>query len=301
MKTFFLALEGVIIYWFSGAINDFDYQKSISIKVALWNVLMASIFQFTPWTILLNILLGGFRINCCLFILYMVNGIFIGGTVILIVQFFVYIPMYWFSIPWTYLSFWILILTPLTLLMQFQIISLILNTVLSVRNYLNNKEKRAADKILANIQYLIYDNKFDLKKYKHLLDQRFFEKVLDKFEKEQIKTTFSEILLKKIECDSDCTICLGDFEIENFVTTFPGCNHMFHHDCIMHWLNADKNFCPNDRILIRLQMVQFYHPNFIPNYMQKNIVNDEDFNVNIGIQLEPNDLQAPNENHVPLQ
>ncbi|KAK7244306.1 hypothetical protein RIF29_39126 [Crotalaria pallida] len=41
----------------------------------------------------------------------------------------------------------------------------------------------------------------------------------------------------------DCAICLENFEVGQFCQVFPVCNHIFHSDCIDHWLQK-KLTCP---------------------------------------------------------
>ncbi|XP_077228211.1 putative E3 ubiquitin-protein ligase RHA4A [Tasmannia lanceolata] len=43
--------------------------------------------------------------------------------------------------------------------------------------------------------------------------------------------------------DSQCCVCLGDFEIKEQLHQIPSCKHMFHVDCIHHWLMANAT-CP---------------------------------------------------------
>ena len=46
------------------------------------------------------------------------------------------------------------------------------------------------------------------------------------------------------EEDTQCTICLGEYEEGELVTAFPcGGKHRFHKDCLLPWL-ANKNTCP---------------------------------------------------------
>lgn len=44
-----------------------------------------------------------------------------------------------------------------------------------------------------------------------------------------------------------CCVCLGDFEMEEQLHQIPSCNHIFHIDCIHHWLIANAT-CPLCRI-----------------------------------------------------
>ena len=53
----------------------------------------------------------------------------------------------------------------------------------------------------------------------------------------------SSVLNEKKEGENNnCIICLADFEIGDNITSLP-CLHLFHIDCIKHWLES-KNHCP---------------------------------------------------------
>jgi hypothetical protein len=47
---------------------------------------------------------------------------------------------------------------------------------------------------------------------------------------------------KKIFVDK-CTICICDFEDEDVITLLP-CDHVFHEECIMPWLQKESHKCP---------------------------------------------------------
>ncbi|XP_058103597.1 probable E3 ubiquitin-protein ligase RHA4A [Magnolia sinica] len=49
--------------------------------------------------------------------------------------------------------------------------------------------------------------------------------------------------------DSQCCVCLGDFEIKEQLHQTPSCKHIFHVDCIHHWLAAHTT-CPLCRAAI---------------------------------------------------
>ncbi|KAG2677801.1 hypothetical protein I3760_12G114000 [Carya illinoinensis] len=44
-------------------------------------------------------------------------------------------------------------------------------------------------------------------------------------------------------CSTDCAICLEDFAVGDSCQVFPVCNHIFHSNCIDHWLR-NKITCP---------------------------------------------------------
>ncbi|XP_059662187.1 probable E3 ubiquitin-protein ligase RHA4A [Cornus florida] len=43
--------------------------------------------------------------------------------------------------------------------------------------------------------------------------------------------------------DSQCCVCLGEFEIKEELHQVPSCKHVFHVDCIRHWLRSNST-CP---------------------------------------------------------
>ncbi|XP_009759313.1 RING-H2 finger protein ATL7-like [Nicotiana tabacum] len=43
--------------------------------------------------------------------------------------------------------------------------------------------------------------------------------------------------------DTQCSVCLGDYEAEDKLQQIPACGHTFHMDCIDHWL-VTHNTCP---------------------------------------------------------
>ncbi|XP_062029154.1 probable E3 ubiquitin-protein ligase RHA4A [Rosa rugosa] len=51
---------------------------------------------------------------------------------------------------------------------------------------------------------------------------------------------FDEELRKK---DSQCCVCLGEFEMEEELLQVQSCKHVFHVDCIHHWLHNNTT-CP---------------------------------------------------------
>ncbi|KAJ7945070.1 putative Ring finger protein [Quillaja saponaria] len=43
--------------------------------------------------------------------------------------------------------------------------------------------------------------------------------------------------------DSQCCVCLGEFEMKEELLQIPYCKHIFHMDCIHHWLQSNST-CP---------------------------------------------------------
>lgn len=49
--------------------------------------------------------------------------------------------------------------------------------------------------------------------------------------------------------DTQCSVCLGDYQADDKLQQIPACGHTFHMDCIDHWLAA-HNTCPLCRLSI---------------------------------------------------
>ncbi|KAL5537413.1 hypothetical protein UlMin_043046 [Ulmus minor] len=47
--------------------------------------------------------------------------------------------------------------------------------------------------------------------------------------------------------DSQCAVCLGEYEAEDRLQQIPACGHTFHIDCIDHWL-SNHTTCPLCRL-----------------------------------------------------
>ncbi|XP_057966795.1 probable E3 ubiquitin-protein ligase RHA4A isoform X1 [Malania oleifera] len=49
--------------------------------------------------------------------------------------------------------------------------------------------------------------------------------------------------------DSQCSVCLKEFEMKEELHQLPSCKHVFHIDCIHHWLHSNST-CPLCRSLV---------------------------------------------------
>ncbi|KAK7393831.1 hypothetical protein VNO78_22395 [Psophocarpus tetragonolobus] len=66
---------------------------------------------------------------------------------------------------------------------------------------------------------------------------------------------FDEDLIAR---DSLCCVCLGEFELKEEVLQIPYCKHVFHFDCIHHWLQSNST-CPLCRCSI-IPTAKFLNP-----------------------------------------
>ena len=64
----------------------------------------------------------------------------------------------------------------------------------------------------------------------------------------------SSVVTEEKEGDNNCIICLNDMKIGDNVTSLP-CLHVFHTDCIKHWLES-KNSCPICKLVITEQSLR---------------------------------------------
>ncbi|WJX32788.1 putative E3 ubiquitin-protein ligase rha4a [Trifolium repens] len=59
--------------------------------------------------------------------------------------------------------------------------------------------------------------------------------------------------------DSVCCVCLGEFEVKEELLQIPYCKHVFHIDCIHHWLQSNST-CPLCRCSIIPTTTKFLNP-----------------------------------------
>ncbi|MBA0591434.1 RING-H2 finger protein ATL70 [Gossypium raimondii] len=71
------------------------------------------------------------------------------------------------------------------------------------------------------------------------------------------KLTYSEAkLLKKGSTDTCCSICLNDYKGSDSLSMLPNCGHLFHLECVDHWLRLQSTcpVCRTSPILTPLSM-----------------------------------------------
>ncbi|RYE16412.1 MAG: E3 ubiquitin protein ligase [Sphingobacteriaceae bacterium] len=47
-----------------------------------------------------------------------------------------------------------------------------------------------------------------------------------------------------------CSVCLCEYQLGEQLTRLPQCQHLFHRECVKHWLTQYKRSCPNCRVLV---------------------------------------------------
>ncbi|KVH89701.1 hypothetical protein Ccrd_008305 [Cynara cardunculus var. scolymus] len=63
-------------------------------------------------------------------------------------------------------------------------------------------------------------------------------------------TSFLPMEISRISCRR-CCVCLGEFEMNEELIQVPSCKHIFHRDCIHHWLQSNST-CPLCRCCVFL-------------------------------------------------
>ncbi|XP_065858992.1 probable E3 ubiquitin-protein ligase RHA4A [Euphorbia lathyris] len=58
--------------------------------------------------------------------------------------------------------------------------------------------------------------------------------------------------------DSQCCVCLGEFEVKEELLQMPSCKHLFHIECIHHWLHTNTT-CPLCRSFV-IPITKFENP-----------------------------------------
>lgn len=87
------------------------------------------------------------------------------------------------------------------------------------------------------------------------------------------KVLFDEDLKAK---DSVCCVCLGEFEMNEELIQVPSCKHVFHKDCIHHWLQSNST-CPLCRCCVFLAVGPIsrpVRPQIQPNMQEPNFRGD---------------------------
>ncbi|KAJ4835007.1 putative E3 ubiquitin-protein ligase rha4a [Turnera subulata] len=59
--------------------------------------------------------------------------------------------------------------------------------------------------------------------------------------------------------ESQCCVCLGDFEIKEELLQIPSCKHVFHIECIHHWLHSNST-CPLCRCFVIFSATKLDNP-----------------------------------------
>ena len=56
-------------------------------------------------------------------------------------------------------------------------------------------------------------------------------------------TSFMTIIKPPVRNQTNCVICMGDFEANDTLALLPNCDHIYHKHCINTWLNENP-ICP---------------------------------------------------------
>ncbi|KAK9110850.1 hypothetical protein Sjap_018910 [Stephania japonica] len=99
--------------------------------------------------------------------------------------------------------------------------------------------------------------------------------------------------------DTQCSVCLGDYQAEDKLQQIPACGHTFHMNCIDHWL-ATHTTCPLCRLSLvpppktssdvppstdpQIEAQQALQAHLVPNEHPSHVVNDVD--IESGVERE---------------
>lgn len=99
--------------------------------------------------------------------------------------------------------------------------------------------------------------------------------------------------------DSLCCVCLGEFEIKEELHQVPSCKHVFHADCIYHWLRTNSTcpLCrcsvfPNTKAGNPVSPVRPEHPDNQNSNQHRQNVSSQQQEENIGVRLDISDSSS---------
>lgn len=103
-------------------------------------------------------------------------------------------------------------------------------------NILNNISNVSNNDILSNLFGVLFQDidVNDMEDVKVTLDEDKFNKLFTEIIDENNKAKY---------IGKECNICMDEYKNSNVITRL-GCNHVFHKDCIKHWLCNERVTCP---------------------------------------------------------
>lgn len=87
-----------------------------------------------------------------------------------------------------------------------------------------------------------------------------------------------EYLIETAEILYRCCVCLGEFEIKEELLQVPLCKHLFHIECIHHWLHSNTT-CPLCRCSV-IPIIKLSNPAATPGVSESQ-QQEEDANSNV--------------------
>lgn len=96
-------------------------------------------------------------------------------------------------------------------------------------------------------------------------------RILDSLPVVKVDSTLKEEFIK-------CSVCFDDFEVDSdtpVVVKLP-CSHIFHKDCVSHWLK-EHNTCPNCRYELPVDDVEYEKERKLRMSQTRNRINEEEF------------------------
>jgi hypothetical protein len=110
------------------------------------------------------------------------------------------------------------------------VISNFQNNISNARSFSNNND------ILSSLFGVLFQDidVNDMEDVKVTLDEDKFNKLFTEKINENNKTKYF---------GKECNICMEEYKTNNIIIRL-GCNHIFHRDCIKHWLCNERVTCP---------------------------------------------------------
>ncbi|GAV68674.1 zf-RING_2 domain-containing protein [Cephalotus follicularis] len=103
--------------------------------------------------------------------------------------------------------------------------------------------------------------------------------------KEELKDELQIVLFdEKLRTrDSQCSVCLGEFEFKEELHQVPLCKHVFHIDCIHHWLCSNST-CPLCRCFIPTNKLHNPPPPPVTDLRQQDTINSNQHQENVSLE-----------------
>lgn len=213
------------------------------------------------------------------------------GFIAMPIIFLVFLVMYIYTLGWE--SRCITDSTRFTLALLFllvcNVISLCFTWLIAKLLIILWKKKKLKRK-LDNIYTIVYNPRFDIKKFveenKEIIESIIFTEEEKAILKDKFCVVYEGVKNDREEVPS-CIICMGEYEKGDLICVHPACKHLFHYDCVIGWI-AEKRACPFCKIGTRTSMLL----NLRKNDQKKLSNRDDNLLVRSGIaeeQIEKNE------------
>ncbi|KAG9457077.1 hypothetical protein H6P81_001585 [Aristolochia fimbriata] len=101
--------------------------------------------------------------------------------------------------------------------------------------------------------------------------------------KKEVREMLPVIIFKEsfLVRDTQCSVCLGDYQANDRLQQIPACGHTFHMECIDHWL-ATNTTCP----LCRLSLLPSPQTSAIPVHSPESIHSQGDSHLSLDMNID---------------